>query len=101
MTFLQLCLCYFLGEAKRKFVSSHQLQQQKNQKTMEFGKVETKNCKKLPEVGVRKSPWLNKSHQVTSTCMSVKSTARRKLDLQISRQDPPSEDEKWMKMSQR
>lgn len=77
-------------QVKRKFVTTHQLQQQqKNKKPLEVAKNETTH--KLTQGGIRKSPRLNKMQQANDPIVSRKCSipAKRKLDLQ----NPPHQDE--------
>ncbi|GET04312.1 uncharacterized protein LOC108203842 [Rhizophagus clarus] len=68
---------------KRKFVTAHQLQQQHRNKKANLGIPD-----KLPKVGTRKSPRLDKLENYNEAT-SKSASARRKLDLQ----NPPHEDE--------
>lgn len=62
------------------FVTTHQLQQQKNKKASQVDKVG--NTRMLPRVPIRKSPRLNNLQEVSEEIPTTKAVgAKRKLDL--------------------
>lgn len=83
----------FVGkkQAKRKFVTTHQLQQQqKNKKVFQVDEAGNRNTQMLLMDGTRRSPRLNKLREINDDTNCEKlASARRKLDLQ----EPPHEDE--------
>lgn len=89
----QLYLYMIVGKkpVKRKFVTTHQLQQQqKNKKVFQVDKAGKKNTQMLLMDGTRRSPRLNKVREINDDTDCEKlASARRKLDLQ----EPPLEDE--------
>ena len=78
-------------QAKRKFVTTYQPQQQHmNKKAIKADKAEKRNTRMFPLEGTRKSPRLNRVREITDDLLCEKTaSARRKLDLQ----DPPHDDE--------
>ena len=87
------CITLFVAQrqAKRKYVTTHQLQQkQKNKMANQVDKVTGRNTQMLLLDGTRKSPRLNTLREITDETVCEKpASARRKLDLE----NPPHEDE--------